>query len=60
MYLTSLTRMYDPHSDYFSSDTLQDFGIQMKLSLIGIGAVLGIEDDGNCIVREVKAAARPT
>lgn len=57
MYLTSLTRMYDPHSDYFSSDTLQDFGIQMKLSLIGIGAVLGIEDDGNCVVREVKAGS---
>ncbi len=53
MYLTSLTRMYDPHSDYFSSDTLQDFSIQIKLSLIGIGAVLSIEDDGNCIVREV-------
>jgi carboxyl-terminal processing protease len=57
MYLTSLTRMYDPHSDYFSSDTLQDFSIQMKLSLIGIGAVLGIEDDGNCVVREVKAGS---
>ena len=53
VFLTSLTRMYDPHSDYFSSDTLQDFSIQMKLSLVGIGAVLGIEDDGNCIVREV-------
>ena len=53
MYLTSLTRMYDPHSDYFSSDTLQDFSIQIKLSLIGIGAVLSIEDDGNCVVREV-------
>jgi len=52
-FLTSLTRMYDPHSDYFSSDTLQDFSIQMKLSLVGIGAVLGIEEDGNCIVREV-------
>jgi carboxyl-terminal processing protease len=45
--------MYDPHSDYFSSDTLQDFSIQMKLSLVGIGAVLGIEEDGNCIIREV-------
>lgn len=53
VFLTSLTRMYDPHSDYFSSDTLQDFSIQMKLSLVGIGAVLGIEEDGNCIVREV-------
>jgi carboxyl-terminal processing protease len=52
-YLSSLTRMYDPHSAYFSSDTLQDFSIQMKLSLVGIGAVLSIEDDGNCVVREV-------
>jgi len=53
MFLSSLTRMYDPHSAYFSSDTLQDFSIQMKLSLVGIGAVLSIEDDGNCVVREV-------
>ena len=53
MYLTCLTRMYDPHSDFFSADTLQDFSIQIKLSLIGIGAVLSIEDDGNCVIREV-------
>lgn len=53
MFLSSLTRMYDPHSSYFSSDSLQDFSIQMKLSLVGIGAVLSIEDDGNCVVREV-------
>jgi carboxyl-terminal processing protease len=55
MFLSSLTRMYDPHSSYLSSDTLKDFSIQMKLSLIGIGAVLSIEDDGNCVVKEVKA-----
>jgi carboxyl-terminal processing protease len=55
MFLSSFTRMYDPHSAYLSSDTLQDFSIQMKLSLVGIGAVLGIEEDGYCIVREVVA-----
>ncbi len=54
LFLSAFTRMYDPHSAYLSSDTLQDFSISMKLSLIGIGAVLSIEDDGNCIVREVK------
>ena len=53
MYLSSLTRMYDPHSDFLSSDSLQDFSIQMKLSLVGIGAVLGLDED-HCIVREVK------
>ncbi|MBI2813347.1 MAG: carboxy terminal-processing peptidase [Opitutae bacterium] len=57
MFLSSFTRMYDPHSAYLSSDTLQDFSIQMKLSLIGIGAILGIEDDGNCVVKEVKAGS---
>lgn len=56
-FLSAFTRMYDPHSSYLSSDTLQDFSIQMKLSLIGIGAVLGIEDDGNCVVKEVKAGS---
>lgn len=53
LYLSSLTKMYDPHSSYLSADTLEDFSIQMRLSLVGIGAVLGLEDDGYCIVREV-------
>jgi len=38
-YLSDLAQIYDPHSDYFSADTLEDFGIQMKLKLVGIGAV---------------------
>ena len=53
-FLSSLTKMYDPHSSYFSHETLEDFSIQMRLSLIGIGAVLGTDDDGYCVVREVK------
>lgn len=53
MYLSSLTRMYDPHSSYFSADSLEDFSIQMKLSLVGIGAILSTEEDGNCVVREI-------
>jgi carboxyl-terminal processing protease len=56
-YLTSLTKMYDPHSSYFSADTLEDFSIQMRLALIGIGAVLGLDDDGNCVVREIVSGA---
>ncbi|HET7536614.1 MAG TPA: carboxy terminal-processing peptidase, partial [Candidatus Didemnitutus sp.] len=27
--------------------------IQMKLSLVGIGAVLGLDDDGFCVIREI-------
>ncbi len=45
VYLKSLTRCYDPHSEYFSRDDMEDFkinSIEMKLS--GIGAVLKSED----------------
>jgi carboxyl-terminal processing protease len=52
MYLTSIAELYDPHSTYFSADTYEDFGIQMKLQLVGIGALLSIEDD-NCVVKEI-------
>ncbi len=53
LYLTSLTKMYDPHSSFFSADTNEDFKIQMHLSLVGIGAVLSIDDDLLCVIKEV-------
>ena len=53
MYLSSLTKMYDPHSSFMSADSSEDFAIQMKLSLVGIGAILSTEEDGNCVVREI-------
>ena len=43
-YLTSLARAFDPHSDYMPPTELENFAINMKLSLKGIGAVLGSED----------------
>jgi carboxyl-terminal processing protease len=52
LYLSTIARLYDPHSSYFSATTYEDFGIQMRLKLVGIGALLGLEDD-NCIVREI-------
>ena len=45
IFLTSLANLYDPHSCYFSAETYEDFGIQMRLSLVGIGAMLGKDDD---------------
>jgi carboxyl-terminal processing protease len=51
-FLSNVARIYDPHSTYFSAETFEDFGIQMKLQLVGIGALLGIEDD-NCFVKEI-------
>ncbi len=39
-YLTALTGTYDPHSDYMAASTEANFDISMRLSLVGIGAVL--------------------
>jgi carboxyl-terminal processing protease len=52
LYLSTIAQLYDPHSTYFSASTFEDFGIQMKLQLVGIGALLGVEDD-NCVVKEI-------
>jgi len=52
MFLSTIAHLYDPHSTYFSPETYEDFGIQMKLQLVGIGALLGLEED-NCVVKEI-------
>ncbi|MFA6293267.1 MAG: carboxy terminal-processing peptidase [Victivallales bacterium] len=44
LYLSALANVYDPHSGYMSPRTVDDFNIQMKLSLVGIGATLTTED----------------
>ena len=51
-FLNSLSHAYDPHTDYFGKAALEDFNIQMKLSLFGIGALLGSED-GYCKISEL-------
>ena len=43
-YLSSLTHVYDPHTDYLAASSKENFDISMKLSLVGIGAVLRSED----------------
>ena len=52
IFLTALTQMFDPHSTFLSSDTLEDFSISMSLSLVGIGAIL-TQEDGYCTIREL-------
>jgi len=53
VYLTSLMRVYDPHSDYLGKATLENFAMSMNLSLFGIGALLESED-GFCKIKELK------
>ena len=51
-YLTALTTCFDPHSTYMAPESAEDFDIQMRLSLFGIGASLKSED-GYTVVNEV-------
>jgi carboxyl-terminal processing protease len=43
-FLTTLALTYDPHSEYMSRSELENFQINMRLALVGIGAVLHSED----------------
>ncbi|MBI5631726.1 MAG: carboxy terminal-processing peptidase [Elusimicrobia bacterium] len=43
-YLTALAHTFDPHSDYMAAPQMENFNINMRLSLVGIGAVLRSED----------------
>ncbi len=43
-FLSALAQSYDPHSEYMSQRALDNFNIQMGLSLFGIGAELRSED----------------
>lgn len=51
-FLSSLAQTYDPHSEYLSKSDLENFQISMKLSLVGVGAVLSSED-GYAKIKEV-------
>ncbi len=54
MFLSNVTKLFDPHSTYFSAATFEDFSIQMRLQLVGIGALLGLEED-YCVVKDIIA-----
>jgi carboxyl-terminal processing protease len=51
-FLTALTMSFDPHSSYMSPSTLDNFTIQMRLELDGIGASLESKY-GETIVRQI-------
>jgi carboxyl-terminal processing protease len=52
MYLTALTTGYDPHTSYMSATSLENFEIQMRLNLEGIGAALEAPD-GETVVKKI-------
>jgi carboxyl-terminal processing protease len=44
LFLNAVAQSYDPHSEYLGKSDLESFEINMRLSLIGIGAELRSED----------------
>lgn len=51
-FLNAYTSAVDPHTDYFTPKTAEQFNQQMSLSLEGIGAVLQRQDD-TVVIREI-------
>jgi carboxyl-terminal processing protease len=52
LFLKSYAAALDPHSTYFTPEDVEDFKIQMQLSLQGIGAMLSSRD-GMTVVEEI-------
>jgi carboxyl-terminal processing protease len=45
IFMNAYTMSVDPHTNYMAPRTTEDFDISMRLSLVGIGAVLEEKDD---------------
>ena len=52
IFLNSYASQYDPHSTFFSQQSLEEFEIAMRNSLVGIGATLS-DEDGLCVVKDI-------
>ncbi len=52
IFLNSYSSQYDPHSTFFSQQSLEEFEIAMRNSLVGIGATLS-DEDGTCVVKDL-------
>lgn len=51
-YLDALTNSYDPHSTYMSPRSVEQFQIDIRSSLEGVGALLG-QEDGITVIKEI-------
>ncbi len=54
-YMNAFTQLYDPHTNYLSPVTSENFDISMSLKLEGIGAMLSSKDEYTKVVRLIHA-----
>jgi len=52
VFLNTLAGQYDPHSNFFTDNGVEEFDITMRNSLIGIGCILQ-DKDGYCVVSDL-------
>ncbi|HDP25113.1 MAG TPA: tail-specific protease [Deltaproteobacteria bacterium] len=55
IYMNAVAQIHDPHTQYFSPRSSENFHINMSLSLEGIGAMLTIENEYTKVVRLIPA-----
>ncbi len=53
LYMNSFTALFDPHTNYLSPRSSENFNMSMRLSLEGIGAVLQQDDEFTRVARLV-------
>ncbi|MFT5837011.1 MAG: carboxyl-terminal processing protease [Candidatus Azotimanducaceae bacterium] len=51
-FINAMTQLFDPHSTFLSSDTLESFNSSVQNSFVGIGALLE-DDDGICTIKAI-------
>jgi len=55
VFINSISRVYDPHTEYLSPDDEESFNINLSLSLTGIGAQLTSDSDYTKIINLIPA-----
>lgn len=55
LYMNAFTELYDPHTNYLSPASSDNFDISMSLKLEGIGAILSASDEHTQVVRLIHA-----
>jgi len=55
LYMNSFTELFDPHTNYLSPRSSENFNMNMRLSLEGIGAVLQADEEFTQVARLVPA-----
>lgn len=52
-FINAVATSFDPHTVYFGRKAYEDFKLGVTLNYQGIGALLGQDDDGSVVIRQV-------